>query len=139
MAGRVPQPNAWLWTVGAIAGLAWGLIAVVIAAVGPPGLIPTFFHNYHAEHFVAFYVLTILACAGFPRASLRQLCLSVTLMAVVLALVRIAIPRHRLANAEDFIADLGGIIAAVVPILVGRFRQIIASRTETAGAPAPQE
>ncbi len=50
MAGRVPQPNAWLWTIGAIGGLAWGLIAVVIAAVGPQGLIPQFFHNYHAEH-----------------------------------------------------------------------------------------
>jgi hypothetical protein len=131
------QPNAWLWTIAALAGLAWGLLAVVFASVGPSELVPRLFYSYHVEHFAAFYVLTILASSGLPRAHLRQVVPPLALMAVVLAAVRLLFPRHRLANAEDLVADLTGIAAAVAPILVGRFRQIVAQRRSQAGAPTP--
>jgi hypothetical protein len=130
MAGRAPRPNAWLWTIGALAGLAWGLIAVVFAAVGPSQFVPRIFYSYHIEHFAAFYVLSVLACAGLPRSPLRQIVLTLALMAVVLAAVRALIPRHQLSDVEDFAADLAGIAAACGPILVGRFRQIVASRPQ---------
>ena len=125
--GRI-HPNAWLWTIAALAGLAWGVLAVVFASVGPSEYVPTIFHNYRVEHFVAFYMLTILASAGLPHVRLYQLACSLTLMAVILATVRLTMPRHRLADAEDLLADIAGIAAAIMPILVGRFRQIAAQR-----------
>jgi hypothetical protein len=128
MAGARTRPNAWLWTIAALAGLAWGLIAVVFAAVGPSEYVPRFFFSYHIEHFAAFYVLTILAAAGLPRVRLHQVGLMLVVMAVVLAAVRLVIPRHRVSNAEDLVADIAGIAAAVAPILVGRFRQVVAQR-----------
>lgn len=125
---RKLQPNAWLWTLAALAGLAWGLIAVVFASVGPSQYVPRLFYSYHIEHFAAFYVLTILASSGLPRAHLRQVVPPLVLMALLLATVRLLIPRHRIANAEDLAADLTGIAAAVAPILVGRFRQMVGER-----------
>jgi hypothetical protein len=126
MASPNVRPNPWLWTIAALAGLTWGVIAVIFASVGPGEYVPRVFHNYHAEHFIAFYALTLLASAGLSRAPLLHLCSSLALMALVLAIVRLFIPRHQLADAEDLAADLGGIAAAVAPILVGRFRQIVA-------------
>jgi hypothetical protein len=122
------RPNAWLWTLAALAGLAWGLIALVFASVGPSQFVPRLFYSYHIEHFAAFYVLTLLASSGLPRAPLRQVAPPLVLMAVLLATVRLLIPRHRMANAEDLAADIAGIAAAVAPILVGRFRQVVAER-----------
>jgi len=129
------RPNAWLWTLAALAALAWGLIAVVFASVGPSQYVPRLFYSYHIEHFAAFYVLTLLATSGLPRAHLRQVVPPLALMAVVLATVRLLTPRHRMANAEDLVADLVGIAAAVAPILVGRFRQIVAERQRQTVAP----
>ena len=131
------RPNAWLWTLAALAGLAWGLVAIVFASVGPSQYVPRLFYSYHVEHFVAFYVLTILACSGLPRARLRQVVPPLALMAVVLATVRLLVPRHRMSNAEDLAADLAGIAAAVAPMLVGRFRQIVAERQRPMAIPTP--
>ncbi len=125
MAGGNLRPNAWIWTIAALAGLAWGLIALVFASLGPAGYVPQFFHNYHAEHLAAFYVITILAAVGLPRARLHQIGFPLILMAVILAIVRLFIPRHQLADAEDLAADVAGIVAAIGPIIVGRYRQII--------------
>jgi hypothetical protein len=49
-------------------------------------------------------------------------------MAVIVAAIRLFIPRHRLSDAEDLAADIAGIGAVIAPILVGRVRQIIAAR-----------
>lgn len=134
MTDSTVRPNTWLWTIAALAGLAWGLIAVIFASVGPSAAVPRVFFSYHIEHFAAFYLLTIFAAAGLPRIPLRQLCLCLGLMAVVLATVRLLIPRHRLSNAEDLAADLAGIAAVAAPILVGRFRQIASQRENKAGS-----
>ena len=130
------RPNAWLWTLAASGGLVWGAIAVIFAAVGPSEFVPRIFFSYHIEHFVAFYVLTILAAAGFARTQLYRLGAALALMALVLALVRSLIPHHRINNAEDLAADLTGILAAVLPILVGRFRQVVAQPSEPKEAPS---
>jgi len=128
---RKLQVNAWLWTLAPLAGLAWGLIAVVFASVGPSRFVPRLFYSYHIEHFAAFYMLTVLAASGLPRAHLRQVVPPLVVMAVILATVRLLIPRHRVANAEDLAADLAGIAAAVAPMLVGRFRQVFAERRQS--------
>ena len=56
----------------ALGGLSWGIIAVVLASVGPSEFVPHVFHSYHVEHFAAFYLIALLAAAGFPSAQLYQ-------------------------------------------------------------------
>jgi hypothetical protein len=120
-------PNTWLWTIAAVAGLVWALIALLFASLGPHEYVPRVFSNYHVEHFVAFYVVTVLAAAGLPRAPLFQIGTGLGLMAVAIGIVRAFIPNHWVENLEDLISDLSGIVCAVAPILVGRFRQIAAA------------
>jgi len=133
MAASRSRANAWVWTIGALAGLAWGLIAVVFASVGPSQLVPRFFYSYHVEHCAAFYVLTILAVVGLPRVGLFHIGMSLIVMALVLASVRMVIPNHRLSDAEDLAADIVGVLGAMAPIVAGRFRRIFAQtqRAET--------
>jgi hypothetical protein len=122
--------NTWLWTVAAVAALAWVIIAIVVAAVGPSEYVPRIFQNYHVEHFAAFYILAVVAAAALPRAGLDRIGLGVAILATVLAGFRMFIPHHQAATAEDLVADLSGAIAALAPIMVGRFRQIAAQTAD---------
>lgn len=128
MARAKIAPLLWLWTIAALGGLAWGLIAVIFASVAPPQFVPRLFYSYHVEHFAAFYLIAILAAAGLPTLRLYQITFSLILGALVLATVRLVIPQHRLADAEDLAADIAGIGAAVAPIVVGRLRHVAALR-----------
>jgi hypothetical protein len=122
--------NTWLWTLGAIAALTWAIIAVVVAALGPSEYVPRIFSSYHLEHFVAFYVLAILAAMALPRVRVIQIALVLAVLATVLAGLRMFIPRHQLATAEDLGADIGGIAAALAPMLIAHFRQIAARNVD---------
>jgi len=122
------SPLIWLWTTGALAGLVWGVVAVVVASVAPPQYIPRIFFSYHIEHFAVFYLIAILAAAGLPTIRLYQVACALVSMALVLATVRLAIPRHRLSDAEDLAADVAGIAAALAPMVLGRLRYIAAQR-----------
>lgn len=117
-------PNTWLWTVLAVSAFAWALIALVIAAIAPAGWAPRVFRSYHVEHFAAFYTVTILAAAGLPRIRLLTISLAIVIVAAVLMAVRLTTPTHQSAAVEDFVIDVAGVLAAVAPILVGRFRRI---------------
>ncbi len=114
----------WLWSVAALGGLAWGLIAVVFASIGPSQYVPRVFYSYHVEHFAAFYIIVILAAAGLPNIKLHDITFSAMMMAVILATVRLAIPRHRLFDLEDLGADVAGILAGVVPMFIENSTQI---------------
>lgn len=117
-----------LCTTAALAGLVWGIVAVIVASVAPPRFIPRIFFSYHIEHFAVFYLIAVLAAVGLPATRLYQLGFSLVLMALVLATVRLAIPRHRLSDAEDLAADMAGVAAAFAPIVLGRLRYIAAQR-----------
>jgi hypothetical protein len=130
MAQTRATPQIWLWTTTALAGLAWGLLAVVFASVAPARWIPHVFWSYHLEHFAAFYLIAVLAAAGLPSLRLRQIGLALVAMALLLASVRLTLPQHRMADAEDLAADIAGIVAAMLPIVVGRLREAAARRRE---------
>ena len=124
------RPLVWLWTVAALGGLAWGLIAVIFASVGPSQYIPRVFYSYHIEHFAAFYVIFLLAAAGLPSVKLYHITLAALLMALVLATVRLTIARHQVSDFEDLCADLAGIAAGVAPMLVARLRRSAGARLD---------
>lgn len=122
------RPLIWLWTLAALGGLAWGLIAVVFASVGPSQYVPRVFYSYHVEHFAAFYVIFVLAAAGLPSVKLHHIAFAALLMALILATVRLTIPRHQFSDFEDLCADVAGIAAGLAPMLVARLRQSARSR-----------
>jgi len=114
--------NPTPWMIAALAASAWGLVAVAFASLAPPSLIPHIFYSYHVEHFAAFYVLGAIASAGLPRQSLTTLSLGLIAFAIVLEVIRMLTPTHRLTSAEDLVCDIAGVMAAYAPILIGRFR-----------------
>jgi len=109
-----------------MAAFAWGLLALIFASVGPVRYVPRVFYSYHVEHFAAFYVIAVLATAGLPKFRLIYIALSLAVTAVALETVRLAIPPHQHSSLPDLVADLSGLSAAVVPILVGQFRKFAA-------------
>ena len=118
-------PNNTPWMIAALAVSAWGIVAVAFASLAPTNLIPHIFYSYHVEHFAAFYVLAVVACAGLPRHTLSKLSLALIAFAVVLEVIRMLTPAHRLTSAEDLVCDIAGVMAAYAPILVGRFRESV--------------
>jgi Na+/H+-dicarboxylate symporter len=112
--------------IAALAASAWGLVAVAFASLAPSGLVPHLFYSYHVEHFAAFYLVAAIAAAGLPRQSLTTLSLGLIAFAVVLEVIRMLTPAHRLTSAEDLICDIAGVLAAYGPILIGRFRESVA-------------
>lgn len=122
MADNRQTSNPTPWMIAALAVGAWGIIAVAFASLAPVSLIPHIFYSYHVEHFAAFYVLGAIASAGLPRQSLTTLSLGLIAFAIVLEVIRMLTPTHRLTSAEDLVCDIAGVMAAYAPILIGRFR-----------------
>jgi hypothetical protein len=124
MATNAEPSGIRLWTIFALAGLAWGLIALAYASLAPASYIPRIFHNYHVEHFAAFYVVALLGAAALPSVSLLRVGLILSLLAAAFAAFRILELIDKVFYVEDLACDIGGVLAALVPMIVGRFRQM---------------
>jgi hypothetical protein len=120
------QSGVKLWTLAALAGLAWALIALAYASLAPSGSVPQIFHNYHVEHFAAFYVVALLSAAALPTVSLLRIGLVLGLIAGGFALFRIFELVDKVFYVEDLGCDIAGILAAFAPIVVGRVRYLSA-------------
>jgi ABC-type Na+ efflux pump permease subunit len=117
-------PAIKLGTVLALAGLAWALIALAFASLAPPAYVPRLFHNYHVEHMAAFYVVALLSAAALPGVRLTRIALVLVTLAAAFAAFRILALVNKVFYAEDLACDIAGVLAAIVPIYVGRFRQL---------------
>jgi len=119
--GRYPEAGP-LAVLARLSLLGAGL-AIVIAKFLPPELVPDFVRSPNLQHFAAFYVLTLCALAALPRTRLRTVAVGVGGFATVLEAL------HLLAGAplgpltDNWVADLGGLSAAVAPVIVERFRR----------------
>jgi hypothetical protein len=115
-------------TLVALASLAWAIIAFAVASLAPSDYVPRVFHNYHIEHFAAFYVVAILGAAALPRIPLMRVCAGLGMLAVGFALIRALMPVHRPTVIDDLACDVGGAFAAIAPMYVGRLRAIDQAR-----------
>ncbi len=97
-------------------------LVLVTASLAPN--VPQLLYSFHLEHFAAFYVVTLLAAAARYRTRLRRLAIDILLLAAALELIRGFTPAHRLTSAEDFVADVGGMLAAMAPLVIARFRDL---------------
>jgi hypothetical protein len=112
-----------------------GVIALVsFASLAPAAWVPRLLYSYHLEHFAAFYLIAAAMAAARYRANLHRVLLDVVVLASVLEGVRAFTPIHQLTSAENWVADLGGALAALSPILIGDFRKSF-GRVETSAAP----
>jgi hypothetical protein len=117
-------PAQRLWTLAALGGLAWALIGLAFASLAPPSYVPRVLQNYHIEHFVAFYVVTVLSAAALPRMGLLRIGLVLALLAAAFALFRMLALVNKAFYAADFACDLWGIAAGLAPIYAARFRSL---------------
>lgn len=128
----------------AIVGRATFLVVIAticFASLAPAGWMPRVLYSYHLEHFAAFYLVALSMAAARYRTSVHRLLLDVPALAAALEGVRLFIPSHQLYVAEDWIADVGGALAALTPILVGNFRKSFEPppQAKTSPAAAPDE
>lgn len=115
-------PDGGRWAIVARAGFLVAIAAVMFASLAPVNLVPQVLASRHLEHFAAFYVTTLLTAAAMPRAGVLRLGAILGLFAGVLELARMAPSQHRIWGVLDWEADFGGILAALVPIVVAMFR-----------------
>jgi len=103
---------------------------VTFASLAPVRWVPHPLYSFHLEHFAAFYVMAVAMAAARYRAHLNRVLLDAVILASLLEGVRAFTPAHQLSAAEDWIADVGGALAALVPVLVGDFRRTFGHEPE---------
>ena len=109
------------------------ILAIVIAVFLPAEFVPRFARSHYLEHFAAFYVAALFAFAAFPRKQLRRVIAGIVVFGTLLE------STHLFAGApigpliDNWVADMGGLAAAVAPVVVERFRRRFPPRTASGG------
>lgn len=102
--------------------------AIMLAVFLPPWLVPDFVRSQHLQHFAAFYVLMLAALAALPRNPLRGLTVCMVAFATVLEATHLLHQSEVRPLVRNWVADLGGVTAAIAPVVVERFRRRFARR-----------
>jgi hypothetical protein len=116
-------PDTGLLAILARLAFLGALVAIVVAVFLPRSLVPQVLRSHYLEHFAAFYVAILFALAAMPRTQLRRIGLAYLVFAAVLE------STHLLAGAplrpliDNWVADAGGLTAAIAPVVVERFRR----------------
>ena len=102
------------------------LVFTFVCAVLPPSHAIQLVPWDKAEHFIAFYGLTGLAAAAFPRRSLLSIAASLSAFGALIEIVQGTPIVHRDMDFWDWAADTLAIGAALAPMLLvwwrGQFR-----------------
>jgi VanZ family protein len=96
-----------------------------VSAVMPPHQAPKLFPWDKAEHFAAFYTLTVLASVAFPRRNLILIAVLLSAFGGVIELVQALPIVGRDCDVRDWIADMLAVIAALAPIVAAHWRTLI--------------
>lgn len=103
--------------------LFWPAVAAtIIGAVIPPMRIGNVLPWDKAIHFIAFYILTLLAVAGFPRRSNFVIGVALSMFGALIEVVQATPLVHRDADWHDWLADTIAIVAVMLPMLAARWR-----------------
>lgn len=95
-------------------------------AIVPAGESPKLVPWDKAEHFIAFYIVTILGAAAFPASALIFLAAGLSAFGALIEIVQ-AIPAvHRDSDFWDWVADIFAIAAALIPVTLERARKWLA-------------
>jgi hypothetical protein len=80
-----------------------------------------------AEHFIAFYSLTVLAVSAFPRGHLLVIAVLLSGFGALIEIVQGLSIVHRDRDFWDWVADTIAIAAALAPMLLVWWRRVVAS------------
>jgi hypothetical protein len=90
-----------------------------------------------AEHFIAFYGLTGLAAAAFPKRNLIVIAVLLSGFGALIEFVQGLAVVHRDRDLWDWVADTLAIIAALAPMLLVWWRDLVISGVATPGVATP--
>jgi hypothetical protein len=99
------------------------ILAIVIAVFLPSSMVPKFTRSHYLEHFAAFYVALLCGLAAMPRTQLRRVGIGYVVFAVVLESTHLIAHAPLWPLVRNWVADMGGLAAALVPVVVERFRR----------------
>ena len=116
----------WLIRIAQAAFFA-ALIFTFYSAVIPPQDALQLVPWDKAEHFLAFYVLTSLAVAAFPRRNLLVLAALLSGFGASIEYVQGLNIVHRDRDLWDWVADSIAIAAALAPMILGWWRGVVRS------------
>lgn len=121
--GEGPYPNTGALAVVARLAFVIVLLGIVVAIVLPPRLVPHLVRSSYLQHFAAFYLLMLTAMAAAPRRRLRILALQMVglISALEFARVMFGVPVN--VVIDNWVADVGGMTAAMAPAVTERFRR----------------
>ncbi len=109
----------WLFKCGFVLSAAVIFVLAVMPAHSAPSLLPW----DKAQHFLAFYVLTVVAGAAFARSPIVLIGALMIGFGGAIELVQ-AIPFvHRDAEWGDLFADTVGVLAAALPLVLASWRR----------------
>lgn len=95
-----------------------------VAAVMPPHQAPKLFPWDKAEHFAAFYTLTVLAMAAFPRRNIILIAVLLSAFGGLIELVQALPIVNRDCDVWDWVADTVAVIAALAPLVAAHCRAL---------------
>jgi len=104
-------------------GFFLALVAIAVAVIAPGWLTPKILHSHYLQHFAAFYVAALAGAAAMPRARMRHLAAGYMIFAALLQGVQGLKGGDLEFLLDNWVADTGGTAAALVPIVVERYRR----------------
>ena len=117
-----PYPDTGILAVGARLAFGTSALAIFLAVIAPGWLLPKVLHSHYLEHFAAFYVAAVAGAAATPRIQIRRIGIGYAVFAVCLELLQVLRGLPYLHAWNNLVADIGGVAAALVPVVVERFR-----------------
>ena len=113
------------------------LVFTLVSAFAPAGHTFAVLPWDKAQHFLAFYVLTVFAAAACPKCSLIVIGAALSGLGGLIELVQALPFVARDADVFDWVADTTAILAALLPVVIAHWRTgLRRERTKPAGAPA---
>jgi hypothetical protein len=95
---------------------------LLLSFVGAPKIL----YSYRTAHFAAMYALSLATMAAFKDWLFVKLFWRLTGFVTVVGVIRAVTHHHPQTNFFDWIADMGGILGALTPSLVQRYRDSFA-------------
>ncbi len=123
---RISLPRISLLVPVARLGFFAALLFTFVSAVVPPQRALQLVPWDKAEHFIAFYVLTGLAAAAFPRSKLAVIGVSLSAFGAMIELVQALPIVARDCDFWDWVADSIAILAALAPMMLVWWRRAAA-------------
>src|SRR5690349_18141046 len=121
--GDGPYPVTGPFAVLARVAFLGALVAIIIAVFLPSSMVPQFVRSHYLQHFAAYYVASLLGFAASPRTPVLTIALRLLIFATALEALHLLGGARLRPLIDNWVADLGGMAAAIVPLAVARFRR----------------